>query len=398
MTTPQPISLDWLIVGGGIHGTAVSLYLARQKRVNRERLRVLDPHPQPLARWDANTANVGMTHLRSPHVQSLDTDPWSISTFAKTRRGAPIAEFIPTHNRPSLALFRAHADWIRERHNLDALRIQGRATGLRRTADGWQVETTIGPIDTQNVVLAFGAGEQPHWPDWAAALRPQNAPVNHVFEAGFDREALPDWSQAVVIGGGISAAQLALALALRQPGTVTLLMRRPLRVAPFDSDLGWVGGTDLQRFRAEPDYARRREIIRAARYTGTVPEDVALLLQQAEARGVLRVQVGEVASAAASASGVDLTLTDGSSQTTDRLLLATGFDSRRPGGPWLDEAVTKLHLPVNVCGYPVVGPDLAWAPGLFVTGPLAELYIGPVSRNIIGARLAAEVIVRALQP
>jgi cation diffusion facilitator CzcD-associated flavoprotein CzcO len=398
MTTPQPISLDWLIVGGGIHGTAVSLYLARQKRVNRERLRVLDPHPRPLARWDTNTANVGMTHLRSPHVQSLDTDPWSISTFAKTRRGAPVAEFIPTHNRPSLALFRAHADWIRERHNLDALRIQGRATGLRRTADGWQVETTIGLIDAQNVVLAFGAGEQPRWPDWAAALRPQNAPVNHVFEAGFDREALPDWSQAVVIGGGISAAQLALALALRQPGTVTLLMRRPLRVAPFDSDLGWVGGTDLQRFRAEPDYARRREIIRAARYTGTVPEDVALLLQQAEARGVLRVQVGEVASAAASTSGVTLTLTDGSSQTTDRLLLATGFDSRRPGGPWLDEAVTTLQLPVNVCGYPVVGPDLAWAHGLFVTGPLAELYIGPVSRNIIGARLAAEAIVRALQP
>ena len=398
MITVQPISLDWLIVGGGIHGTAVSLYLSRLKHIDRERLRVLDPHARPLAQWDANTANVGMSHLRSPHVQSLDSDPWSISTFAQTRRGAPIAEFIPTHNRPSLSLFRAHADWIRERHNLDALRLQGRATGLTRTSDGWRVDTNIGPVTTRNVVLAIGAGEQPRWQDWATALRDQGAPVAHVFDAGFDRETLPDWSHAVVIGGGISAVQLALALSLRQPGAVTLLMRRPLRIAPFDSDLGWVAGSDLQRFRNVSDYTKRREIIRAARHTGTVPPDVAALLKQAEAAGALRVQIGEVATVRRTDDSISLSLADGGALTTDRLLLATGFYSRRPGGAWLDDAIAAYDLPVSTCGYPIVGADLAWAGGLFVTGPLAELYIGPVSRNIIGARLAAEAIARAIQP
>ena len=398
MTPVQPISLDWLIVGGGIHGTAVSLYLSRLKSVDRERLRVLDPHPRPLARWDANTSNVGMSHLRSPHVQSLDSDPWSISTFAKTRRGAPIAEFIPTHNRPSLSLFRAHSDWIRERHKLDALRLQGRATGLARTKEGWRVNTTVGPVDTRHVVLAIGSGEQPRWPDWAAALREQAGPVSHVYEAGFDRAALPDWTQAVVVGGGISAAQLALALALRQPGTVTLLMRRPLRIAPFDSDLGWVAGSELQRFRSESDYAKRRDIIRQARYTGTVPPDVATLLKQAEAAGAVRVQIGEVAAADVEHGSVTLRLTDGATHSADRIVLATGFDPQRPGGVWLDEAIDAYALPASSDGYPVVGPDLAWADGLFVTGPLAELYIGPVSRNIIGARLAAEAIARTIQP
>jgi hypothetical protein len=38
----------------------------------------------------------------------------------------------------------------------------------------------------------------------------------------------------------------------------------------------------------------------------------------------------------------------------------------------------------------VVDRTLAWAPGLHVSGALAELEVGPVARNIIGARLASE--------
>jgi hypothetical protein len=52
--------LDWLIVGGGVHGTHLAHVLVNALGVARDRLRVLDPHPQPLAQWDRLTANVGM--------------------------------------------------------------------------------------------------------------------------------------------------------------------------------------------------------------------------------------------------------------------------------------------------------------------------------------------------
>jgi hypothetical protein len=78
--------------------------------------------------------------------------------------------------------------------------------------------------------------------------------------------------------------------------------------------------------------------------------------------------------------------------STDLLVLATGFDPARPGGAWLDAAVAAYGLPTAPDGYPILDPALCWADGLHVSGPLAELEVGPVARNFIGARLAAERI------
>ena len=74
--------------------------------------------------------------------------------------------------------------------------------------------------------------------------------------------------------------------------------------------------------------------------------------------------------------------------TTDRLLIATGFDNRRPGGDWLDAAVDDLGLRTAACGYPIADKSLAWGSGVFVAGALAELTIGPAALNIAGARFA----------
>jgi hypothetical protein len=91
-----------------------------------------------------------------------------------------------------------------------------------------------------------------------------------------------------------------------------------------------------------------------------------------------------------------LTLSSGEAIQTDRVILATGFDPKRPGGKWLDDAIAEYDLPVADCGYPIVDDCLQWREGLYTTGPLAELEVGPVARNIIGARLAAERIGRAV--
>ena len=45
-------------------------------------------------------------------------------------------------------------------------------------------------------------------------------------------------------------------------------------------------------------------------------------------------------------------------------------------------------------GYPIIDPSLRWHPR-YVTGPLAELELGPSSRNIAGARRAGERILEA---
>lgn len=56
----------------------------------------------------------------------------------------------------------------------------------------------------------------------------------------------------------------------------------------------------------------------------------------------------------------------------------------------VDEAVASLGLACGSCGYPLVSRRLEWAPGLFVSGPLSELELGPSARNIAGARSAGE--------
>jgi len=390
--------LDWLIVGGGIHGTYLSHFLIRRVGIDRERLRVLDPHEAPLALWDRFAANTGMEFLRSPGAHHLHYDPFSLRTFSLTRNGQPYASFTEPYSRPSTALFRAHSETLIHRHRLDAVRLRGRAHELRPNNGGWRVETEHGGIEARRVILAIGATEQPYWPPWAISLREAGAPVHHVFDPAFRREALPEWSQAVVIGGGITAAQTALAMIEQRAAGVTLLMRHPIRVHHFDADPCWIGD-GLQAFRTERDYARRREIINRARHRGSLPHDVAHLLQAAATSGLLTRRIGEVVQAEFTSDGwIHLTLDgDHGAIAADCLILATGFDAARPGGEWLSRAVWEHNLPVADCGYPIVDPTLCWRPGLYVSGPLAELEVGPVARNIIGARLAGDRVACALR-
>jgi glycine/D-amino acid oxidase-like deaminating enzyme len=381
--------LDWLIIGGGIHGTHLALYLTQRRRVPLDRLRVLDPHPQPLALWEHHTGNVGMAYLRSGHAHNLHYDPFSLVTFSRTQAGQPLAAFLEPYGRPSLELFRAHCEQLIHQYKLDTIRLLGRAGGLQRIPGGWRVETDSGSIEAARVVLAFGLTEQPAWPAVFHPLRGTPG-VHHLFDPAFDRAALPDWREAVVVGGGITAAQTALALALRAPGTVTLVMRHPPRLHQFDADPGWVG-MSLGPFYADADYSRRRALIQRARYRGSMPPDVARELQTALDHRLLRLIQAEVMRAAWVEGGLRLSLTTGD-LSADTLLLATGLDPRRPGGPWLDAAIEQYGLPLAPDGYPIVDQRLCWAEGLHVSGPLAELEIGPVARNIIGARLAAERI------
>ena len=101
-----------------------------------------------------------------------------------------------------------------------------------------------------------------------------------------------------------------------------------------------------------------------------------------------------------------------------RLLMAldTDDDTRAAGaalGPALDTMISELH-PDSVGGALLLGVKgvgskasekeirmaykkaaLRWHPRVYVSGPLAELELGPSARNISGARRAAERLVAA---
>lgn len=385
-------SLDWLILGGGIHGVHVAARLLGEGGVDPDRLRIVDPANRLLDRWRSCTAATGMTHLRSPSVHNLDLSPLSLQRFIGKRDGREPEEplpYMPPYDRPALRLFDEHCDRLVETFGLADLHTRARATACSADCDGVAVRLSTGhEIAAHNLVLAIGASEQPQWPDWAPRDHDR---VHHVFEPGFD--GWPSTVEVVaVVGGGISAAQVALRL-LGEGHWVHLVSRHPLRQHQFDSDPGWLGPKYMRGFTRERDMDRRRALITEARHKGSVPPDVLFALRQAISRDQIRWHEGDVQRVEAGGDELEVQLSTDAVLSADRVLLATGFASHRPGGEMVDELIASASLPCASCGYPIVDSALRWHPRIYVTGPLAELELGPSSRNIAGARSAGERLV-----
>ena len=401
--------LDWLIVGGGIHGTLLSRVLVEEVGIAADRVRVLDPHDEPLWRFRRCAAATGLDYLRSSVVHHLDADPMALRRFAETRRRRD--ELHGIYQRPGLELFTTHCDHVIERAGLRALRLRGEALEIGRRRSALRVETSAGELAARHVALALGPSDQPLRPAWAEELRASGAPVRHVFEEEFRLDEALASSHSIILGGGLSAVQVALWLAARRPGAVTLLSRHPVRVHEFDSDSHWMGPRGARGFASLAGRGERRALIGRERHRGSVPAELARALARHVGRGSIAWVEGEVETAAPdrlaeggaaaregkspAAPGLELVLRSGRRLRGDRLLLATGFDPRRPGGAFMDRTIERLGLEYAACGYPAVDASLRWAPGLYVTGPLAELEIGPVARNILGARLAGQRLAAA---
>ncbi len=392
-------ALDWLIIGGGIHGTYLSHFLTKALGVGHERLRVLDPHEVPLATWRHNTENVGMEYLRSAAVHHLDLASLSLKRYAAVARCFESTRERPAtiapYGRPLLCLFNEHSQRIIEENGLDRLRIRGRAEALKPIEGGYEVQYSSpsggSRLRALRVMIAIGMDDATCWPDWAVRLRTAGMRVHHVLDSDFSRKELGPWRKAVVYGGGLSGAQISAALAERSPGTVTLVSGHEMEVHLFDSEPSWQGANFMSSFAAEPDPAARREIITRERHRGSLTPESREELLRLEKRGALdtvNVDSSELSGEPISDSDFRIS-TGGWRCEADLLILATGYDTKRPGGEWVERMVEELSLPCAPCGYPIVAPDLEWARRLFVSGPLAELELGPVARNISGAHRTA---------
>ena len=386
--------LQWLIIGGGIHGTFLANLLVNQLGVDRDDLRVLDPHDTLLATWYRNTANCGMRYLRSPATHNIDLHVLSLYRYARSPAGIPFRDFIPPYNRPSLELFRRHCDHVIKTNRLEALRLKGRVHALQNNRSSIRVDTTAGILKTRNVLLAIGLGEQPNWPTWARSLHLQDADLQHLFSPDFNRRALKNVERTAVIGGGLTAAQVALKLAEEQKGNVVVLSGHDLREQYYDFNPCWIGPKCLNHYYSL-DLRQRREIIDRERIPGTIPTEVLESFKRAVSSGNPCFERERVIDAEMTVDGIRLR-TECGSQWFDRVILATGFQAKRPGGPLIEQVITEFKLACNPCGYPIVGRDLRWGEHIFVTGPLAELQLGPCARNIVGARNAGRFLTAAL--
>jgi cation diffusion facilitator CzcD-associated flavoprotein CzcO len=386
------MEFDWLIIGGGLHGVHVATRLVEDGGVKRERLGIIDPEAQLLDRWRERSQVTGMTHMRSPVMHHIDTGPYALLEFAGTRPEPASGDFIPPNDRPALGLFNDHCQHVIERTGLGQSHIQDRVADMESGPN--DVVLTLGSgstVRSKRVVVAIGEDENFAWPD---AVPVEDPRVSHVFSRGLKPQAWPAQS-VCVLGGGISAAQVSLHLA-RLGHHVSLISRHQARVHQYDSDPGWFGPKFMAGFEELDCLERRRTAIAGARNRGSVTPDVQVSLRKAMARDGIAMFVAAVEQVETADPELRIVLDSGEEVCADRIVCATGFSAQRPRDHWLGRFAAEHSLPFSPCGYPVLDRALRWHPRLHVSGGLAELELGPIARNIAGARRAGDRILTAL--
>ncbi|OIB56324.1 FAD/NAD(P)-binding protein [Natrialba sp. SSL1] len=401
-----------VIVGGGIHGTYCCQRLLDDTDLTRDDLCIVDPHEQLLESFRQKARACDMEALRSTFVHHVGTDPFGLESFAEARDRED--ELLPRPSyprRPSLSLFLDYAEFVIDRTGIDDLHQQATVTSIRRDGSSGPlvVETTdragrTSSIRTRTCVLAIGPGDRYRRPSWADGVES----ITHVWDDDFDpARARDEQGKTIVVGGGVTAAQLARCLAehdgepasrTTESADTTLLSRHDLETAAIEADPHWINWNHIERqlHRHPPGSKARYDTIQAARNDGTVPPTVADQLESAVDAGSLQRRQGTVRSARTAEGRVRLLLADGGCLTGDRVVLATGFEPVFDH-PFVDRLARELELECGHRGLPVLDDEtLAWMQtdgsksALFATGALAAGTVGSFAANIAGARRAAD--------
>jgi len=401
--SPEGSEPSYAVVGGGLHGVCVAAHL-RAAGVGTDRLTIYDPHPELLAVFADRARRCGTRTLRSSidhHVGATTT----LASFAADRgRELELVSTTDYPRRPTLRLFLDHAHHVVARHDLDVCHARAAVTGVSRGDEAYRLDTTGGPTVADRIVLAIGLDAGLSYPAWARSL-PPDAPVTHVWADGATPAELASRAgRTVVVGGGVTAGQLACRLATgsatadgRADG-VTLLCRRPLRVQQAEAPSAWTAYDHLAEtlHTHPPGSEARHRLLRRARADGTVPPYVRVRLRKARDGGALTGRVGEATAATATDDGVRLELADGDSLSAGAVVVATGVEPVA-SHPLLARLAEDLGLARGVENYPIpCDRTLAWRrtdgdrSRVFVTGAAAITALGPLAPNLAGARLAAE--------
>lgn len=216
-------------------------------------------------------------------------------------------------------------------------------------------------------------------------------------------------TNVVVVGGGLTSAQLS-DLAIRRGVTrVWHLMRGTVKLKAFDVDLHWMGKykTLHQGYFHQADSDEERlEIIREARGGGSITPAFMKRIRPHIARGQLKMFEKTVITdarfeeCADGEGGVWKIKTEPPVEDLpdiDYIYFATGIQSDFTTLPYLQNMLKDYPIQ-SLGGFPCLNEDLMWKDDvpMFMAGRLAALRLGPAAPNIGGARVGAERITLAL--
>jgi FAD-dependent urate hydroxylase len=386
-----PSGAPVVIIGAGPNGLAAAAHL---RHAGIETL----SFGETLESWSRHMP-AGML-LRSRRRSTHISDPRQELTIEAYERaeGRRVGD-------PNLTLgeFIDYGSWFQRRAAPDV--DPRKVTEVARRDGGFQVTLADGErLEASRVIVAAGLSPFMYRPEPFAQL-PASA-CSHAYEhadlAGFAGR------RVAVIGSGQSALESA-ALLHEAGATVEVLARAPsiywlregaeepspagarrISIEPPPTD---VGGRVTGWIAAAPDVFRR--VPRRLQPT------VSFRCIRPAGAGWLRPRLAEVPITCGSevraaeerGGGVTLRLSDGSTRTTDHVLLGTGYriDVRRY--PFLaPELATEIELDA---GYPVLGPGLeSSVPGLHFMGAPAAASFGPIMRFVVGSWYAAPAVAR----
>jgi hypothetical protein len=369
-----------LIVGAGPAGLACTLAL-RCHGLD-EGLRVVDPTGRWMAAWERRFAAQDIQHLRSPAVHHPHPDP-----FAMIAEGQHGLLRSGGTRLPTSARFDEFCRRVVARAGLEDTVEPAEATHLSLDAAGRpRVTLSTGRVvRPERLVLATNARRPVIPPAFADVTHDPR--VRHAEDAHVDRT--PAGGRLLVVGGGLSAAHLAVGAA-RRGAHVTLLTRRSLTVRRFDVHPTWLGPRKRRPFEREPDPAVRRREIDRARGGGSVPARMRREIERCVESGAIRLlERRDVTGVTASADGVTVDVDGGPDRTYDEVWLSTGGRIDVTADP-LCTALVERRTTRVVEGLPELDADLSW-PGtrVHLTGFAAALRLGPTSGNLVGHRRAA---------
>jgi hypothetical protein len=357
---------SWIIIGGGIHGSFLA-HLLRQ--TFQEEVAIIDPENRTIGAWRTYARRLGMKYMRSPGSHHLDIHPSSLLSYAEDN-GWGKGHFVNPLFKPSLELFLSHCDHLAKTYEWNAFRITDKAESISQRADGsWSVTCVSGTeLQSRRIILALGKNLQiPQLPDNCF----------HVFSGKYPEKNLD--SQISIIGGGISAVQLAMHLA-DSGKSVQVYSKHPLKAVEYDNDPCFIGPRCGDSFLHEPSWDNRYTMIKKHTFPGSVPQRIISDFERYLSKSRITFHVSP-----------EIHIKPDSIQTNkgtirNQCIFATGFGNKVH--PFLANLSQKLHLPTHSSGLPILKKKLEWTEGLYVSGAGAELQLGPGAPNIIGARRA----------
>ncbi len=216
---------------------------------------------------------------------------------------------------------------------------------LRRSAGQFTADTSAGPVRARQVVVATGPFSRPHVPPAAAELDPT---VTQLHSADYRRPGDVPPGPVLVVGGGNSAAQLAVELAATHPVTVAA-PREPWFLPETVLGVSVYWPLWLTGVLDSPSTSR---VSRRVQQRGDVLVGTPL-------RRLVRAgRVALVTSRVVGARSSRVTLADGRELPVSTVLWCTGY---RPDTSWLDVpgALDADGVPVHAAGVSPV-PGLHW--------------------------------------